>query len=526
VQKPIPEHGVRPRPLLTSRDYWALALLTVGALALRLVGLNKGLWFDEILTLVRYVRLPLEELLFSNHGRNNHILYSALANLSVSFFGESAWSLRLPAALFGAATVPAAYYLGLQLSSRREAFLAAMFLLGSYHHIWFSQNARGYSGVLLTAVLLSIILIRMLQGPKPPWTVVAAYATTAILGMWLHFTTAMIVLAHGMVWLGISISAMRAGGMRAVNWRAPVAFFLTFGAFILSYTFVESSLSGNHGRMVLENSGMSSSILTRGASTGKYLLDEALQAMAQATPASRVLVPLMALALMCIVGAGLISYLRQGWLSWSILVLPAFVLVIAFLALKQMLFPRFMLCCFVFLLLIGVRGGYALANRLMPSIKMNYVSAIGLTIVLGLGLMLPRAWQDKQSYEAAFDYLRTHVEAGDALLCDFEIGYVFDHYLNQECSHAKSMAELRSVEAAHARTWYVYTLYAHRGQKRILPTVQSEYVVKKIIGSTVNRGDIVITMKEGVSSSGRDSAVQDRSVQVHHPGAGFHTHLP
>ena len=168
-------------PSWTKKDLALVAILTIVALVLRIIGLNAGLSFDEILSLVRYIHLPAWEIIGRVGGPNNHILYTLLAHTSIGWFGESAWSIRLPAMVFGVATIPAAYYLGRQLASRNEAFLATAFLAVSYHHIWFSQSARGYTGLLLGTVLVSIFFIRLLTLEKPGYRPVLAYGIVAAL---------------------------------------------------------------------------------------------------------------------------------------------------------------------------------------------------------------------------------------------------------------------------------------------------------------------------------------------------------
>ena len=58
-----------------------------------------------MLTLVEFVRLPVREIVTTYTSLNNHVLYSLLAHASVGLFGESAWTLRLPAVLFGIASI-------------------------------------------------------------------------------------------------------------------------------------------------------------------------------------------------------------------------------------------------------------------------------------------------------------------------------------------------------------------------------------------------------------------------------------
>ena len=124
--------------------FWIIGGLMLLGTVLRIIELNNGLWFDEIATLVEYVRKPLPEIV-SHYSRNNHLLYSVLAYATLNVFGEYPWTLRLPAVVFGVACIPALYALGTVVTSRLEALLAAGLLAVSYHHIWFSQNARGYT---------------------------------------------------------------------------------------------------------------------------------------------------------------------------------------------------------------------------------------------------------------------------------------------------------------------------------------------------------------------------------------------
>ena len=96
---------------LRLRRYGALAALTLLATALRLFGLDSDLWLDEVVSLVNYFRRSPSAILTAYQSPNQHLLYSVLASISRSTFGESAWSVRLPAALAGIASIPAFFWL-------------------------------------------------------------------------------------------------------------------------------------------------------------------------------------------------------------------------------------------------------------------------------------------------------------------------------------------------------------------------------------------------------------------------------
>src|SRR6185369_1793936 len=75
---------------------------------------------------------------------------------------------------------------------------AALFTF-SYHHVWFSQNARGYSGLLFWVLLSSYFLIRALREDRPGlWL---AYTATASLGIYTHITMLFVIAGQGIVYL-------------------------------------------------------------------------------------------------------------------------------------------------------------------------------------------------------------------------------------------------------------------------------------------------------------------------------------
>ena len=85
------------------RGTWIIfSLLAALSLALRIFRINQGLWYDEIDTLLKFVRSDWLKIMTSVPVPNNHILYTILAKVSITLFGEREWSLRLPALIAGA----------------------------------------------------------------------------------------------------------------------------------------------------------------------------------------------------------------------------------------------------------------------------------------------------------------------------------------------------------------------------------------------------------------------------------------
>ena len=182
---------------VAKRYWWALAALTLVALALRLWRLDSGLWLDEVFTLLDFGRVPFTEVVAMFPSQNQHMLYSVLMHLPLALWGESAWALRLPAVLFGVGGVWAVFLLGRKLVGVRQALLAAALMTVSYHHVWFSQNARGYTGLMLFTTLPTWLWLEARDRQGWRWWV--AYAVALWLGLWVHTTMVFVVAAHVLV---------------------------------------------------------------------------------------------------------------------------------------------------------------------------------------------------------------------------------------------------------------------------------------------------------------------------------------
>src|SRR4029077_12226550 len=126
---------------------------------------------------------------------------------AVLLFGDSSWSVRLPAVLFGVASIWALFLLGRELLSTREGLLSAALMTVSYHHIWFSQNARGYTALLFWSLLSSWFLVRALKTSRNRDWVLHALATA--LGVYSHIT--MLFMTAGQLMLFLSVQIKRRG---------------------------------------------------------------------------------------------------------------------------------------------------------------------------------------------------------------------------------------------------------------------------------------------------------------------------
>lgn len=145
-------------------EYWPFWVVTIMGAALRIVHLDTGMWYDELFVVQNYLHSPTSEIM---KNFNCHILYTLLEKSSVWLLGESEWSLRLPALLMGIATIPFTHFLsGRIIRSRAAVFAGSLLLAFSMWHIWFSQGARGYSGMMLFCLASHYLYLRMHEEPN------------------------------------------------------------------------------------------------------------------------------------------------------------------------------------------------------------------------------------------------------------------------------------------------------------------------------------------------------------------------
>jgi hypothetical protein len=149
------------------RDPFVLGAVALG-LGLRLVRLGDApLWFDEVIT-AEWVARPWAEMLRLCLADNHPPLYFLIAKWVHGILGEGAWALRLPSALFGAATVPLVAAAAAVLTSDERALRAARFgavfaALSPFlvHH---AQEARMYGLVGMLAAANALALARFAAG--------------------------------------------------------------------------------------------------------------------------------------------------------------------------------------------------------------------------------------------------------------------------------------------------------------------------------------------------------------------------
>src|SRR5919112_1302505 len=147
----------------------ALALVATLLLAgsLRFYGLEiQSLWNDELLSWDSANRGNLYQVIEGVLNVEQEVHppgYFILLYFVEEYLGESEWVLRLPSAVAGVLSVLVIYLLGRRLYSPREGLIAALLMAVLQTPIYYSQEARTYSLLLLFSMLATYFWVGLVR---------------------------------------------------------------------------------------------------------------------------------------------------------------------------------------------------------------------------------------------------------------------------------------------------------------------------------------------------------------------------
>lgn len=145
-----------------------LIIILLGGI-LRVTKLDyQSLWNDELSSLTRVDESSLREVIEASKEDVHPALYYSLLYLWQSAFGNSSFSVRLLSVIFGTLSILAIFFLGKTLYSEREALISAFILSISYFGIYYSQEVRSYSLLLLLSICSYLFFIKIQPHPPQP----------------------------------------------------------------------------------------------------------------------------------------------------------------------------------------------------------------------------------------------------------------------------------------------------------------------------------------------------------------------
>lgn len=215
----------RPRSIDTALTWVAYAVLGSILCWTRLVGLDRSLWLDEIITVENYVREGPRVILAGPYLKNNHELFSMLAWITSSAAGDSEIALRFWSVapfLAGVALVTAWVHMRV---GRLAGVLFLFLATGSPLLLDITPTARGYGLAFLAMSMVVVGALEADRSGRRSW-IIALFAG-GIIGMWTlpnfavaFFATIAVLLFNAelrrRVLIGTASSALA-----AIAWYAP-----------------------------------------------------------------------------------------------------------------------------------------------------------------------------------------------------------------------------------------------------------------------------------------------------------------
>ena len=471
--------------------WYPLAFILLAAFLLRMYNLNLGIWFDEIVTYIFYVNQPFGEILTTYDNQNNHLLYTIIAHLSFLTFGESVWTLRLPAVLFGVGSIWALYRFSCQVGTWKEGLLSASILTFSYHHVWFSQNARGYTALLFWTLFSSSLLIRALRGNRVGlWLM---YGVTVALGLVTHLTMAFVIVGQGLVFLLNMYRSDKTnrrqkwlGGILGIAVAALLSFQL--------YALVLPQLFNLHGDGVGSWQGEVAVAVWK---SPIWMLGELLKGL-NISLGNGIIICLA----IFVFGVGLFDFSAKKSPIVILLLVPVLLSVMVIMALGSTLVPRLFFFAVGFAVIIVVRGLMLSGEFGARKLQVRFIKGSTLGVVMCVVLIISSAisvsgaFLPKQDFAGAMEFVQEKRRSGDVVVIVGLTVIPYERFYKVDWQEIETLEELNKVRTRGGRTWLVYTMpvVLKAAHPEIMKSIQIDFEPVKEFPGTLNGGNIVVAL--------------------------------
>jgi mannosyltransferase len=425
-----------------------VALVSVGAI-LRLYRLNAQLWLDEISALTGYFRRPFMEILL-DWSPTSHAFFDLLARLSILVLGESPVAIRLPAALFGVLGVMAFYLLATRLLDSRRAFFVAALFTVSYHHIYYSQNARGYTALIFLFLMATVLMVDFRATARISTAAGVGYVATILLAAYANVVGAVILPAH-LLMVGALYVRRDPGREPPFPWRRYVRFAgpAAAGLVLLYVPFLRTMIA--YIQFTAAESGS-------GPRPGAGLVLEVVEGLSAAFPHPFILAAAGLVGLV-----GFLILIRDRPFAAAALLLPLALQVALIFPLGVGIHPRYFAMALPVVYLVGGFGVVWLVDRaagFVWSSERRRVEVAAMTMVVLASALPLRAYyaMPKQDFLGAIEVVDRLGQEGDARVGVHLAGNVLTRYYDVGFTSVHSVGELREQELGSARVWLVTTL--------------------------------------------------------------------
>jgi 4-amino-4-deoxy-L-arabinose transferase-like glycosyltransferase len=201
--------------LAKRRVILVLLLILLAGTVLRFYGLdNNSLGNDELASWRRSNYDTFNEVIHEQIYNENHPPgHQVLLFFVEKYLGDSEWILRFPSAIAGILSIFFIFLLGSRLYTYREGLISAVVMAFAWCPIYYSQEARAYSFLLLFTLMSTYywdLIVRNLNNRKfkSIYSILIGYIVTASLTCYFHYFGVLVI---GLQGLGAAILFIRRG---------------------------------------------------------------------------------------------------------------------------------------------------------------------------------------------------------------------------------------------------------------------------------------------------------------------------
>jgi uncharacterized membrane protein len=193
---------------LADHKTYLLAAVLLGG-AIRFIGLDaQSFWLDELWTTVSSSEQSLYQLLtkWVIPDGVHPPLHNILLFYWFKLFGDTEISARLPSAIAGVLSIVAIYHFSKPFCSRYIATSAAILVALTYEGIYYSQEARSYSLLILFSIIATFLWLRIVARATAPVTAdYLKYGAVIIPLAYTHYFGLLLVAFQLAYWFGLTV---------------------------------------------------------------------------------------------------------------------------------------------------------------------------------------------------------------------------------------------------------------------------------------------------------------------------------
>jgi mannosyltransferase len=418
-------------------QYVWLAVITLFAMALRFYRLGEwSFWIDEIFTINHAIHhfSSIELLLKNIPPSRNWIPISVIMNaLVLNLWGINEWTARLTPAIIGILTIPVLYFPTRKIFGSRIALISLLLLAVSPWHLFWSQNARFYTSLMLFYTLALFAFHFGIEEDKPRYLliffVLVYLAASERLSALFIFPVVLVYLA--------SLWALRFDKPKGLNFRNLLI--ITSPIFIGSTIELYSRIVNGESRFFADFSWFF-----------QYQVDDPFRLLVFV--GNNLGIPLLFMALFS--GFFLLrGRSRLGLLMLISAVVPLLLLILAnlFIFTKD----RYVFITLFSWITLAVAGVDEIASSLKGNSKWLAVGVffVFFTFALNNVLLYYQANHgDRLPWKSAFSSVEEHAREQDVIVAFWP---QFHPYYAARPISAYEDVDLQSILASHKRYWFV-----------------------------------------------------------------------